>query len=99
MSRWQQLKARYGETLERFGSVALGTYLTIFALTLVGFWVAIRMGFEPEGVTAGAGTVGAAYVATKLTQPLRIGATIVLTPLVAAVLARARPRADRGEAP
>lgn len=91
MSRWQQMKSRYGETIERFGSVALGTYLTIFALTLLGFWLAIRMGFEPQGVTAGAGTVGAAWVATKLTQPVRIGATIVLTPPVAALLARLRP--------
>lgn len=92
MSRWQHWKTRYGETLERFGSVALGTYLAIFALTLFGFWVAIRMGFEPQSVTAGAGTLGAAWVATKLTQPVRIGATVVLTPIVATFLARFRRR-------
>lgn len=90
MSWWQDLKARYGQTMEEFGRVAVGTYLVLFAGTMLGFWIAIRMGFEPAGAAAGAGTVGAAWVATKLTQPLRIGATIVATPLVAAVLSRLR---------
>lgn len=92
MSRWQQLKAKYADTLERFGTIAITTYLTLFVATLAGFWFAIRMGFQPEGVTAGAGTIGAAYVATKLTQPIRIGATILVTPIVAAVIARFQPR-------
>lgn len=98
MSAWTRLKARYGETIERFGSVAIGTYLALFVLTLVGFWLAIRMGFEPAGATASAGTVGAAWVATKLTQPVRIGVTVLLTPLIAALLERFRPKLpDEGE--
>jgi hypothetical protein len=34
------------------------------------------------------GTWGAAYIATKLTQPLRIAATLALTPLVGGLLRR-----------
>lgn len=83
---WTRLKTRYGALVEQFGQIALYTYLGLFAATWVGFWLAIRLGFEPEGVAGGAGTVGAAYLATKLTQPVRIVATLVVTPIVAAAL-------------
>jgi hypothetical protein len=68
--------------------VALGTYLAIFALVLAGFAVAISFGFHVQSGAGTAGVLGAAYVATKVTQPLRIGATLVLTPVVAKVLSR-----------
>ena len=76
--------------LAEYGPIALVVYLAIFAATLAGFTVAIGMGFKPRGVAGGLGTFTAAYLATKVTQPLRIAATLVLTPLVARVLAKAR---------
>jgi hypothetical protein len=62
--------------------------LVIFATTIAGFAFAIGSGFQVEGAAATAGTWGAAYLATKLTQPIRIGATLALTPLVARVVRR-----------
>jgi hypothetical protein len=71
--------------LSEYGNVALVTYLVIWVLTLAGFAVAISMGIKVEGATSGAGLAGATWLATKLTQPLRIAATLALTPFVAAL--------------
>jgi hypothetical protein len=65
-------------------------YFSIFGLVFVGSALAIQMGFEIDGAAATAGVWTAAYLFTKLMQPLRIAATIVLTPAVAAVLRRVR---------
>lgn len=76
--------------LAEYGGVAVVLYLAIFFAVLGGFWFAIRMGFRPAGTGGKVGTFAAAYVATKLTQPLRIGLTVVLTPLVARAWERVR---------
>ncbi|MEL6347146.1 MAG: hypothetical protein AAFV53_28790 [Myxococcota bacterium] len=86
--RYEQLKDRYKDIIEEYGTVALVTYLSIFALTLGGFVVAIKLGYTPESGAGYAGVVGVAYGATKVVQPLRIGATIVLTPVIAQILRR-----------
>ena len=83
----QRLKTLFVE----YGQLALVTYLVIFALVLVGFGVAIKMGAGVESAAGWAGTMGGAYAATKLTQPLRILATLVLTPVVARVVRRVPP--------
>lgn len=84
--------ARLKELLAEYGPVAAGTYFAIFGVVLAGFAFTVSQGIELGGMdlgeVQGASVLGAAYVATKLTQPLRIGATLVLTPLVAAVLRR-----------
>jgi hypothetical protein len=77
------LKDRLKTLLVEYGKVAMVTYLAIFAAVLVGFAIAIRLGAQVDSAAGTAGTLGAAWVATKLTQPLRILATLVLTPLVA----------------
>jgi hypothetical protein len=76
--------------LEEYGRVAVVTYLVIWLSVLAGFAVAISLGFRPTGVGSGAGLVLAVWVATKLTQPLRIAATLALTPIVATVLGKWR---------
>ena len=72
--------------LEEYGKVALGTYFALFVLVLLGFALAISTGFKPDSTPGGVGVFGAAYIATKVTQPIRIGVTLVLTPVVARVL-------------
>jgi hypothetical protein len=69
--------------LTEYGAVALVLYLAIFAIVLFGSWIAIRAGWSPKSVGGKAGTFAAAYIVTKLTQPLRIAATVLLTPLLA----------------
>ena len=76
--------------LAEYGAVAVVVYFVIFFAALGGFWIAIRAGWRPAGAVGNVGTFAAAYVATKLTQPLRIGATLVLTPIVARLYERVR---------
>jgi hypothetical protein len=80
-----------------YGAVAVVVYFAIFFLVIFGFWAAIRFGWQPSSA---AGTVGiwtAAYIATKLTQPLRIIATLAVTPLVAKVYERVTGRARKSQ--
>lgn len=77
--------------LEEHGPIALWVYFSIFGLVLLGFFLAARWGFEAGGASDSVGVwgaLGAAYVATKATQPLRIGATFLLTPAVGVALRR-----------
>lgn len=89
-----RMKGRIQALIGEFGAIALVTYLAIFAAVLAGFAIAIATGFEVDDVAEGTGTLAAAWLATKLTQPLRIGATVVLTPLIAGVVRRIRPPRD-----
>lgn len=86
------------DLLTEYGAVAAVVYLLIFALTLAGFAVAIRFGWRPEGIGGGIGVLAAAYVATKVAQPVRIVATVALTPIVARLYERmtGRARSDAG---
>ena len=76
------LKERLKKLFDQYGRIALITYFSIFGLVLAGFAVAVHFGVQLEGTSGAAGTLGMAYAATKLTQPLRILATLVLTPLL-----------------
>lgn len=80
------------DVLAEYGAIALVVYLAIFVVVLVSFVFAIRLGFRPESTAGGLGTLAAAYIATKVTQPLRIAGALLLTPLVARVWERWRPR-------
>ena len=84
------MKQRLTDLMTEYGKVALATYLVIFVAVFAGFTVSIMMGVEPDSAMGSATTVGAAWLATKLTQPLRIAATVVLTPAVATVVRRRR---------
>lgn len=76
------------QVMADYGPVALVVYLTLFFAVLFGAWTAIHLGWRPESVAGSAGTFTAAYLATKVTQPLRIAATLALTPFVAKVYER-----------
>lgn len=78
-----KLSERLKALLEEYGKVAIVLYFTIFGLVFAGFAVAISAGFDVEGAGETTGLLGAAYLATKLTQPIRILATLALTPFVA----------------
>lgn len=74
--------------MAEYGMVAVVLYFTIFFLVFGGVWVALRAGWHPSSAVGSVGTVAAAYVITKLTLPIRFGATVVLTPLVARIYER-----------
>ena len=87
---WTRAKVRIQELVAEYGYIALGTWFTIFGLSVLGFSIAIRFGYEPEGGAGSAGIVGSAYLLTQAIKPIRAALTVALTPLVAKVLHRNR---------
>ena len=75
--------ARFRELILEYGIIALIVHYVIFAIVITGFWFAIRAGWRPTSTAGTAGSWGAAYIAAKITQPLRIVATLAVTPLIA----------------
>ena len=65
-----------------YGAIAVVVYLALFFIVFIGAWAGIRLGWAPGGVAGAAGTWTAAYIVTKITQPLRIGATVLLTTFI-----------------
>jgi hypothetical protein len=86
------LKQRAEKLMADYGAVAVTVYFVIFFATLAGFAVAIRTGVAVESAAGEASILGAAWVATKVTQPVRILATLALTPLVGRAWQRLRRR-------
>lgn len=84
------MRRKLNEILAEYGTVAIVVYLVIFVLTLAGFALAIQFGWRPASAGGRAGLLVAAWIATKVTQPVRIAATLVLTPVVARLWERAR---------
>ena len=80
-----------------YGVVALIVYLVISLTVLFGFWIGIRLGYEATTSTGFWGTLGAAYVLMRFTLPLRIAATIVITPFLARLYERVTGRRVKRE--
>ncbi len=88
------LKDRLQEHIAEYGRLAVIIFFTLGILSLTGFYIAIKAGIDIGSNTGTAGALAAAWVANKLTMPIRIGATLVLTPLFAKILRRAPRDAD-----
>jgi len=94
-SRKPSLRERFKTLIAESGAIVLWVYFGIFGLVLLGTATAIKFGIKLEGVSFAAGTWAAAYLFTKLTQPLRIAATLAITPAIATFLRRfRRPAAE-----
>lgn len=78
--------------LVEYGAIALVVYFAIFFLVIFAFWAAIRSGWQPSSTAGTVGVWTAAYIATKLTQPLRIIATLAVTPFIAKLYERVTGR-------
>lgn len=88
------MRQTFNKLLAEYGAVFVVVYFTLFFGVLLGAWAAVRYGWDPRpliariglnpnGLVAAAGPWVIAYGVAKITQPVRIGATLVLTPLVA----------------
>ncbi len=88
--RYSDLKERYQELVTQFGLIAFITHFSIGLLTFVSFAVLIEMGVEVEGAAGGSGVLASAWVAYKVTMPVRLMITVALTPIVAAAWYRLR---------
>lgn len=83
-------KERLQQLFAEFGTVAIVTYFVIFFGTWAWFWWAIGQGWSPDGAAGEMGRIGGSYAATKLTQPVRIGVTLLITPFIAALVHKVR---------
>jgi hypothetical protein len=96
MTKKPPLKERLKTLLLDYGKIAIITYFTIFFLVLGAFFIGISAGLKkPDGETSKLGLLamlGAAYGATKLTQPIRILVTLALTPVLGRGWARIQRR-------
>ena len=77
------MKKTAQKLLAEYGIVAVIVYFVIFFAVLGAFWLAIRFGWQPSSTAGSVGSFAAAYIATKITQPLRIAATLLVTPFIA----------------
>jgi len=94
--RFHPVKKTVQKLLAEYGTVAVIVYFVIFFAVLGGFWLGIRFGWRPSSTAGSVGAFTAAYIATKLTQPIRIGATILVTPIIARLYERLRGRRPAG---
>ncbi len=86
------LKERLKTIVKDYPKIAIITYLSLSAIAIAGFSIAIGIGAEPSTATGVLGVIGAGWLAAKVTVPLRILATLGLTPPIAALLQKFRPR-------
>ena len=95
------MRKTFQKLMAEYGIIAAIVYFTIFFATLFLAWVGIqrgvnlaalaaRFGFSSNGFVANLGAWTAAYIFTKILQPVRIGLTLILTPLLARKYERAR---------
>jgi hypothetical protein len=78
--------------LADYGVIAVIVYLALFTIVLVGSYFAIRLGWTP-GTTAGkAGAWTAAYIVTKIAQPLRIAGTVLIATFVGRIWEKRKSR-------
>lgn len=89
------MKDRLQGLLVEYGAIALWVYFIMFAIVLFGFALALRFGIRVHGLAGSAGIWLGAYLATKATQPLRILATLALTPAVAGLTRRRKSAGNR----
>lgn len=74
---------KFRNLMVEYGVIALVIHYVIFAIVITGFWFAIRSGWRASSTSGNVGTWTAAYLAAKITQPLRIVVTVAVTPFVA----------------
>jgi hypothetical protein len=102
----ESVKKTFQKLMTEYGVIAIIVYFSIFFLCWIGSWAAIergvdlaalakRVGLSSNRLVASLGAWTAAYLFTKILQPLRLGLTVVLTPLVAKIYERVRPSVSR----
>ena len=77
------MKKTAQQILTEYGTIGVVVYFAIFFAVLFGAWAAIGAGWQPTGALANVGAFTAAYLFTKVTQPVRIAATVILAPFAA----------------
>ncbi|HET9622885.1 MAG TPA: hypothetical protein VFP84_16040 [Kofleriaceae bacterium] len=92
------LKERLSVLFADYGKIAIATYFTLSILAIIGFSVAVGLGYKPTTSTGVIGVIFTGWALAKATLPIRILITLGLTPMVAHVVRRFRkPEAASAE--
>jgi hypothetical protein len=83
--------------VEEYGSIAIAVYFTIFGVVLAGFFFSIMWLSGSESGKGFGASLFAAWVATKVTQLPRIGATLALTPIIGMAIRKRRGTGPDGD--
>ena len=81
------MNSKVQNLFSKYGRIGLSVYFIIFFMTLLGFWGLLTAGFDIRtwsffSELGDIGALGLAYAATKITQPIRIALTLLITPLI-----------------
>lgn len=82
------LKERFKTLLADCAVLAFIVYLSISVACIAGFAVLLHLGFDVKGAAGNAGVLAGAWAAAKVTVPIRIMATLAITPPLERVLRR-----------
>ena len=83
------MKTKLQDMFAQYGRMGIIVYFAIFFLCFLIFWMILSFGVDIRswswfsGKFGNLGSFALAYAATKILQPIRIGLTLVLTPLFA----------------
>lgn len=80
---------RFSALVAQYGKIAIAVHFIIYFAVIALFFVALTLGFDVPGAENSTSLwlrLGAAYAAAKILQPIRIVATLSLTPIVARFL-------------
>lgn len=88
----RSLKERLSTLMAEYGTIAIYTYLALSLTAIAAFSIAFGLGVAPTSETGVIGVIIAGWAAAKVTMPLRILATLGLTPLIGALLRRRASR-------
>ena len=84
---------------KEYGTLAIIVFVGLWIVSAVGLWSAVSLGWNPSPPEAGssrivkwlyevAPSLAVTYLLMRVTMPLRIAGTLLLTPLVAKILER-----------
>jgi hypothetical protein len=80
------LKERLKTLMANYGRLAIWVYFTLFFGCWIAVSLAIYLGFHVEGAGGNTGAIVGGYLVSKVTQPVRVLATLGLTPALERVL-------------
>lgn len=84
------LKARLKALFERYGMIAIVTYVALSLLMTLGLAIAIWVGAKPSTESGVIGVLIGAWIANKAFMPIRIPIALALTPGIDALVRRWR---------
>lgn len=82
------LTDRLKRLVEEYGKIGIIVYVVLCLLNFGGVYLAMQFGWRPESVVGQGATLGAAYFVYKLSMPVRIGAAVLVTPILAKLAGR-----------